>query len=62
METPNLLTVNEFCQRFRVSRASVYRMAAAGKLRLLKIGAATRISEAEAARWLQSLPVRGGGQ
>ncbi|AWL95748.1 helix-turn-helix domain-containing protein [Bradyrhizobium ottawaense] len=48
-----MLTVDEFCQRYRIGRTTFYRLHAEGKgPRVVKIGKCTRISEAAAADWL----------
>ncbi|MCK1619547.1 helix-turn-helix domain-containing protein [Bradyrhizobium sp. 159] len=48
-----MLTVDEFCQRYRICRATFYRLRAEGKgPRIVKIGKCTRISEAAASEWL----------
>ncbi|GMO36545.1 helix-turn-helix transcriptional regulator [Bradyrhizobium ottawaense] len=48
-----MLTVEEFCRRYRIHRATFYRRCAEGKgPRVVKIGKCTRISEAAAADWL----------
>lgn len=48
-----MLTVEEFCRRYRIHRATFYRRCAEGNgPRIVKIGKCTRISEAAAADWL----------
>lgn len=56
-----LLTVADFCARYRVGKTSLYREAAAGRITLRKFGAATRISREDAESWAASLPISGGG-
>jgi excisionase family DNA binding protein len=56
MTTGNFLTVQEFCDAFRVSRTTLYRQVAAGALSLVKVGRATRIRRADAEAWQASLP------
>lgn len=46
------LPINEFCRRMSISRTLVYRMAAAGKLRLIKLGMRTVVPVAEVHRLL----------
>jgi excisionase family DNA binding protein len=58
---PELLTVGDFLEVYRISRTEFYRQVQAGKLRLTKLGTASRISRADAEAWLASLPVRSGG-
>lgn len=45
---PHLLTVKDFCERYRVSRNTFYRLG----LPIIKIGCATRIKVADAEAWL----------
>ncbi len=40
---PRYLTVNEFCERFRLSKSFVYELMARGKIRSVKVGSARRI-------------------
>jgi len=51
-----LLTVAEFKETYRVSHSTFYRQVAEGRLRTIKIGRATRISQEEAERWASELP------
>lgn len=60
METPELLTVADFCARYSIGRTSLYREANAGRLKLRKFGSATRIAREDAERWAASLPVQDG--
>ncbi len=60
MESPELMTVAGFCARYSIGRSSVYREANAGRLKLRKFGAATRISRTDAQQWADSLPTSGG--
>lgn len=53
---PELLTVNDFLQRFRIGRTSFYREVNKGSLRILKFGTATRIARVDAQAWVNSLP------
>ncbi len=50
-----LINIKQFCIRYAVSRSTVYREIEAGRLKTLKIGRSTRISEEEAQQWLASL-------
>lgn len=52
-----LMTIGEFCKRYRIGRTSLYREAAAGRLLLRKFGSATRIAREDAEDWVNSLPV-----
>jgi len=53
---PELMTVAEFCSRYSCGKTSAYREAAAGRLKLLKFGSATRIARTDAEAWAASLP------
>ena len=47
-------TVAEFCRRHRLSKATVYRMARRGELRLTRYGArTTRVLARDEAAWLE---------
>ena len=50
-----LLTVAEFKEIYRLSHSAFYRQVAAQKLRIIKIGASTRIRVADAEAWIASL-------
>ncbi len=56
METPELLTVADFCARYSIGRTSLYREVNAGRLKLRKFGSATRIARADAQAWAANLP------
>lgn len=62
MDIPYLMTVAEFCSRYSIGKTSLYREAAAGRLKLRKFGAATRIARTDAEAWAASLPIVDGGQ
>ncbi len=47
--------VSEFCQRYAISKASVYREVVSNRLRLIKRGRTTLIARAEAERWFAKL-------
>lgn len=55
LDWPELLTVKEFLWRFSISRTQFYREVQAGRLRLVKLGAATRVTKADALAWLREL-------
>lgn len=57
-----LYKIPEFLRDYPMSRATLYREAAAGRLRLTKIGRATRIAKSDALAWAASLPKSGGAQ
>jgi excisionase family DNA binding protein len=52
-----LLSIPDFCERYRVSRTTVYRQASAGNLPMLKVGRATRIRFSDAEQWAANLRV-----
>jgi hypothetical protein len=56
MEIPELMTVADFCVRYSIGKTSLYREVNAGRLKLRKFGAATRIARADAEAWADSLP------
>ena len=45
---PDLMTVADFLARYSVGRTTFYREAAANRIRLRKLGTATRIARADA--------------
>jgi len=47
--------VSEFCQRYAISKASVYREVTANRLRIVKRGRRTLITRTEASRWFENL-------
>jgi excisionase family DNA binding protein len=53
-------TVAEFIRLYGVPRSSFYRLVKEGRLRIHKIGRASRIAKAEARVWAGSLPTFGG--
>lgn len=55
-----LITVAEFLSRYSISRTEFYRQVNAGRIRLTKLGSASRVSRKDADDWLASLPVRTG--
>jgi excisionase family DNA binding protein len=57
-----MLTVHEFCQRYRICRRTFYRLLADGEgPRVVKVGKrSTRISEAAAADWMAAREMMGG--
>lgn len=57
-----LLTVADFCSRYRIGKTSLYREAAAGRLKLRKFGSATRIAIEDAEAWAASLPIVEGSE
>lgn len=53
-------TVPDFLKTFAISRSQFYREVQAGKIRLTKIGRASRVAKADADAWVASLPTLGG--
>lgn len=53
---PELLTVKDFMRAFRMGRTSFYREVSEGRLRIVKIGRATRITRVDAEAWMAALP------
>lgn len=60
MDLPELMTMGEFLARYSIGRTTAYREAAAGRLKLRKLGTATRIARADAEAWAANLPSRTG--
>ena len=54
-----LMTVEEFLDLFQIGRTTFYREVAAGRLRIVKIGRATRVTKCDAMTWLNSIRKRG---
>lgn len=61
MDIPALMTLADFRQRYAISNTQLYREVNAGRLRLRKLGTASRIAREDAERWAANLPVREGG-
>lgn len=59
-ELPEFMTLEEFCYRYSTSRSNVYREIAAGRLKIRKLGWASRIARADAEAWAAQLPVISG--
>lgn len=63
-ETTNIevhfYTVTEFLRSYAISRTEFYRQVNKGKIRLTKLGTASRISKADAQAWAASLPTYAG--
>ena len=61
METlPELMTLADFRHRYAISNTQLYREVAAGRLRLRKLGTASRIARIDAEAWAEGLPIREG--
>ncbi len=53
-------TVNEFLKSYAISRTEFYRQVNKGKIRLTKLGTASRIAKNDAQAWADSLPTYAG--
>lgn len=53
------ITIKQFCERYNLSRSTVYREINAGRLPVTKIGRATRILESAAIGWQEALIAAG---
>jgi predicted DNA-binding transcriptional regulator AlpA len=62
MDIPELLTVPDFLDTYRISRTEFYRQLRQPEspLRLTKLGRASRIARADAEAWAASLPIHKG--
>jgi excisionase family DNA binding protein len=50
-----LLSISDFCERYRTSKATFYRQFNAGLIPIVKVGRATRIRTADAEQWAANL-------
>jgi len=50
-----LITIQQFCEEYGVSRSTNYRLRDRGEVPHVKIGRSTRIRREDAERWYQSL-------
>ena len=60
VRNPKFMTPSEFFETYKTSRSVFYREVQAGRLRVRKIGRATRIAVSDAEAWASSLPTQGG--
>lgn len=60
MMNTGMLTVGKFLEEYSIGRTSFYKEVAAGRIPLRKFGRSTRITRADAEKWVASLPVVGG--
>lgn len=51
-----LYSVAEFMAAFGISRSAFYAEVRAGRLRLVKFGATSRVKRADALAWVENLP------
>jgi hypothetical protein len=54
--------VSDFCQRYKISRTSLYKEVNEARLRLVKRGRRTLIARVEAERWFTELCQNGQSQ
>ena len=54
------MTVSDFLSRYQISRTEFYRQVNAGRIPLIKLGTASRVTRQDAEAWAASLPVRTG--
>ena len=59
---PQLMKVTDFLTNYAISRTEFYREVNAGRIRITKLGSASRIARPDAEAWLASLPVKQGSQ
>jgi hypothetical protein len=55
-----LMTVGDFLSRYAISRTQFYREVAANRIRLTKLGTASRVGRDDAEAWRAALPVKYG--
>ncbi|WP_029603374.1 helix-turn-helix domain-containing protein [Kozakia baliensis] len=53
-------SINDVSKQFSLSRATLYRKLASGKIKAVKVGRLTRISLASVEQYFASLPAVGG--
>lgn len=58
--TTELFTVAEICCRYNIGRTTFYREVAAERMKIRKLGSATRIARADAEAWAANLPTNEG--
>jgi excisionase family DNA binding protein len=54
------MSVDDFCQRYRIGRTKTYEEINAGRLKARKAGKRTIIAEEDAEEWLSNLPALHG--
>lgn len=55
MDLPELMTVRDFLDNFRMGKTTFYRHVESGQLKIVKVGRATRVARSDAETWLRSL-------
>jgi excisionase family DNA binding protein len=61
-ELRGALTIDSFCQTYRLGRTFVYKLIKDRKLRAVKCGTRTLILQHDAETWARSLPEMGGAK
>jgi excisionase family DNA binding protein len=61
-DAPRASTVREFCERYRLSRTTVYHLASSKQLRVVKVRGKSLVLAEDEARWLASLPEVGASR
>ena len=51
------ITLAQFCERYQVSRSTIYRLVHSGAFAIVKFGRSSRIALDEAENWAASLPI-----
>jgi excisionase family DNA binding protein len=54
--SPRAFSITEFCRRYGIGRTNAYQEIAAGRLRAVKAGRRTLITQEAAEAWLAGLP------
>lgn len=54
--SPRAFSIPEFCGRYGIGRTNAYQEIATGRLRAVKVGRRTLITQGDAEAWLASLP------
>jgi excisionase family DNA binding protein len=54
--SPRAFSISEFCRQYGIGRTNAYQEIAAGRLRAVKVGRRTLITQEAAEAWLTSLP------
>lgn len=57
MIEPELMSVGDVCARYSIGRTTFYREVAAGRIRLRKMGTATRVAREDMEAWMAALPI-----
>jgi hypothetical protein len=60
--TSAILTIQQLEEKTQLSRATIYRLIAAGQIRTIKIGGSVRVPQAELNRFLRTLSLEQHGE